>query len=151
MPQESFFVDWRTGADSLSRRIIAGAMKVHRLLGPGLAESAYEDCLCLELTLLDIPFERRVEGRTIFGMRLFRDYAPDLVVDKRVIVELKTAVKILPAHEAQIVDYMDDSAVEAGLLINFSAPQIEAAISYYRRPAGLATADLFERSPPMRA
>jgi GxxExxY protein len=77
--------------DPLTHRIIGAAIEVHRLLGPGLLESTYEECLCFELTLLGIPFERQIPLPIVYkAMTLLRAYKPDLLVDHAVIVELKT-------------------------------------------------------------
>ena len=83
--------------DPLTQRIIGAAIEVHRQLGPGLLESTYEECLCFELTLLGIPFERQIPLPIVYkSMTLVRAYKPDLLVDHTVIVELKTVEKILP-------------------------------------------------------
>jgi GxxExxY protein len=77
--------------DPLTHRIIGAAIEVHRLLGPGLLESTYEECLCFELTLLGIPFGRQIPLPIVYkSMTLLRAYKPDLLVDHAVIVELKT-------------------------------------------------------------
>lgn len=103
---------WRAHDDPLSYRIIGAAIEVHRSLGPGLLESAYEECLCLELSLLGIPFERQVPLPIVYkSMTLLRAYKPDLLIDQAVIVELKTIEKILPVHEAQLLTYLRLSPV----------------------------------------
>lgn len=115
--------------DPLTHAIIGAAIEVHRLLGPGLLESTYEECLCLELTLRDIPFERQVPLPIVYkSMTLLRAYKPDLLVDKAVIVELKTVEKILPVHESQIITYLRLSGLERGLLLNFNAVPLKAGI-----------------------
>jgi GxxExxY protein len=106
---------WSVNDDPLTHRIIGAAIEVHRLLGPGLLESTYEECLCLELTLLGIPFERQVPLPIVYkSMKLLRAYKPDLLVENSVIVELKTVDKILPVHEAQILTYLRLSGLERG-------------------------------------
>jgi GxxExxY protein len=115
--------------DPLTHRIIGAAIEVHRLLGPGLLESTYEECLCLELTLLGIPFERQVPLPIVYkSMTLLRAYKPDLLVDHAVIVELKTVEKILPVHEAQMLTYLRLSGLERGLLLNFNSVPLKAGI-----------------------
>ena len=115
--------------DPLTHSIIGAAIEVHRLLGPGLLESTYEECLCLELTLLGIPFERQVPLPIVYkSMTLLRAYKPDLLVDNAVIVELKTVEKILPVHEAQMLTYLSLSGLEGGLLLNFNSVPLKAGI-----------------------
>jgi GxxExxY protein len=115
--------------DPLTHRIIGAAIEVHRLLGPGLLESTYEECLCLELVLLGIPFERQVPLPIVYkSMRLLRAYKPDLLIDRAVIVELKTVEKILPVHEAQLLTYLRLSGLERGLLINFNSVPLKSGI-----------------------
>ena len=115
--------------DPLTHRIIGAAIEVHRHLGPGLLESTYEECLCLELTLLGIPFERQIPLPIVYkSMTLPRAYKPDLLVDHAVIVELKTVEKILPVHEAQMLTYLRLSGLERGLLLNFNSVPLKAGI-----------------------
>jgi GxxExxY protein len=120
---------WNVSGDPITHRIIGAALEVHRLLGPGLLESTYEECLCLELTLLGIPFERQVPLPIVYkSMTLLRAYKPDLLVDHAVIVELKTVEKILPVHEAQMLTYLRLSGLERGLLLNFNSVPLKAGI-----------------------
>jgi GxxExxY protein len=120
---------WNVNDDPLTHSIIGAAIEVHRLLGPGLLESTYEECLCLELTLLGIPFERQVPLPIVYkSMTLLRAYKPDLLIDNAVIVELKTVEKILPVHEAQILTYLRLSGLERGLLFNFNSVPLKAGI-----------------------
>jgi GxxExxY protein len=115
--------------DPLTRRIIGAAIEVHRLLGPGLLESTYEECLCFELTLLGIPFERQIPLPIVYkSMTLLRAYKPDLLVEGAVIVELKTVEKILPVHEAQMLTYLRLSGLDRGLLLNFNSVPLKAGI-----------------------
>jgi GxxExxY protein len=115
--------------DLLTHRIIGAALEVHRLLGPGLLESAYEECMCLELTLRDIPFERQVPMPIVYkSTTLLRAYKPDLLIDKAVIVELKTIEKILPVHEAQLLTYLRLSGLERALLFNFNSVPLKSGI-----------------------
>ena len=115
--------------DPLTHRIIGAAIEVHRLLGPGLLESTYEECLSHELTLLGIPFERQVPLPIVYkSMTLLRAYKPDLLVDNAVIVELKTVDKILSVHDAQILTYLRLSGLERGLLLNFNSVPLKAGI-----------------------
>jgi len=120
---------WKANDDPLTHRIIGVAIEVHRLLGPGLLESTYEECLCFELTLLSIPFDRQIPLPIVYkSMTLPRAYKPDLLVDKAVIVELKTVEKILPVHEAQMLTYLRLSGLDRGLLLNFNSVPMKAGI-----------------------
>lgn len=135
---------WRANDDPLSYRIIGAAIEVHRLLGPGLLESAYEECLCLELSLLGIPFERQVPLPIVYkSMTLLRAYKPDLLIDKAVIVELKTIEKILPVHEAQLLTYLRLSGLERGLLFNFNSVPLKSGIRRLNRSSPLPVLPVF--------
>ncbi len=113
--------DTKDRADLLSNRIIGAAIEVHRILGPGLLESAYEECLSRELSLRNVPFERQVPLPVEYkGTRLDCGYRLDLVVDGLVIVELKAIEKIEPIHEAQLLTYLRLTDLWLGLLINFN-------------------------------
>ena len=120
---------WRRGDDPLSYRIIGAAMEVHRFLGPGLLESAYEACLCLELSLREIPFERQLSLPIVYkSMTVLRAYKPDLLVNKEIIVELKTIDKILPVHEAQLLTCLRLAGLDRALLFNFNSVPLLSGI-----------------------
>ena len=104
----------------LTERIIGSAIEVHRHLGPGLLESAYEECLCYELSMQRIPFERQKPLPLEYkGIKLDCGYRLDLVVDKRVVLELKCIERIMPIHDAQLITYLRLSKIKTGLIINF--------------------------------
>lgn len=112
-----------------TKEIIAAAIEVHRILGPGLLESAYEGCLCHELDLRGIPYERQKPLPVQYkGMNLDCSYRLDMVVRERIILELKCVDKILPIHEAQLLTYLRLSGIKTGLLINFSIPLLKDGI-----------------------
>jgi len=118
-----------TEHDSLTERVIGAAIEVHRALGPGLLESAYQECLCHELHLLGLSFEREVPLPVVYkGVRLDCGYRLDLVVEGRVIVELKTVERLLPIHEAQLLTYLRLAQIHTGLLLNFNAPVLRDGI-----------------------
>ncbi|HOP40900.1 MAG TPA: GxxExxY protein [Geobacteraceae bacterium] len=105
---------------ALTEQIIASAIDVHRALGPGLLESAYEECLGVELGLRGLAFERQKSLPLEYkGRKLDCGYRMDLVVENRVVVELKCVENILPVHEAQILTYLRLSNIKVGLIINF--------------------------------
>jgi GxxExxY protein len=115
--------------DGLSERVIGLAIDVHRGLGPGLLESAYEECLCYELKAAGLPFNRQVALPVIYkSVRLECGYRMDLVVDQRLIVEIKTVERLLPVHEAQLLTYLKLSSMATGLLLNFHAALLKDGI-----------------------
>ena len=96
-------------------------MEVHRSLGPGLLETAYEECLCHELALRDIPFKRQTPLPLQYKeVHLDCGYRTDLVVAETVLVELKSVEALLPVHEAQLLTYLRLGGWKVGLLINFN-------------------------------
>jgi GxxExxY protein len=102
---------------------------VHRHLGPGLLESAYEECLCHELHLRGLSFERQVDLPVSYkGLQLDCGYKMDLIVENEVVLELKAVEKIVPVHEAQLLTYLKLSGKHVGLLINFNAPLLTRGI-----------------------
>jgi GxxExxY protein len=106
---------------ALTHQIIGAAMQVHRELGPGLLESAYEVCLAHELTRQQIPFARQVELPIEYDqVRLDCGYRMDLLVADSVIVELKAVEMLLPIHEAQLFTYLRLSRKRVALMINFN-------------------------------
>ena len=111
----------RTPLDaSLTGQVIGCAMEVHRHLGPGLLESVYEECLCRELADREVPFERQMMVPLTYKSRpIDAAYRIDLLVAKRVIVEIKAVEKLLPIHEAQVLTYMRLAQIPLGLLLNF--------------------------------
>jgi GxxExxY protein len=115
--------------DPRTSSIIGAAIEVHRQLGPGLLESAYEQCLCHELHLCGLPFKCQVDLPLSYkGLKLDCGYKIDLIVRDEVIVELKSVERILPVHEAQLLTYMKLAAKSVGLLINFNVPQLTQGI-----------------------
>lgn len=108
--------------DAVARVVFDAALEVHRALGPGLLESVYEACLCRELALRDVPFERQVvRSVTYRGAVVDAGYRLDLVVDQRVIVEIKAVERLLPIYEAQLLTYLRLSELRVGLLLNFNS------------------------------
>jgi GxxExxY protein len=115
--------------DSRTGSIIAAAIEVHRWLGPGLLESAYEECLCHELHLRGLSFKRQVDLPVSYkGMRLDCGYKMDLLIDDAVVLELKCVEKIAAIHEAQLLTYLKLSGKHVGLLINFNVPLLTQGI-----------------------
>ena len=110
----------------LTEAILKCAIEVHRILGPGLLESAYEECLCHELELSSIAFERQKALPIKYkGKLLDCSYRIDLFIEGRVIIELKSVEKILPVHEAQLLTYLKLTGTKTGLILNFNAPLLK--------------------------
>lgn len=124
--------------NEVTERVIGAAIEVHRCLGPGLLESAYEECLCRELVLRNIPFEQQrplpVEYK---GLLLDCGYRLDLLVSNAVVVEVKSREELLPVHEAQLLTYLRLGGWKVGLLINFNVPVLHRGIRRFvwGRPA----------------
>jgi len=115
--------------DPRTSPIIGAAIEVHRQLGPGLLESAYEECLCHELHLREIQFKRQIRLPVLYkGLLLDCGYTIDLIVEDQVVVELKAIEKLLPIHEAQLLTYLRLSKKQVGLLINFNVPTLVQGI-----------------------
>ena len=124
--------DKRLEFEGLSRQVIGCAIEVHKALGPGLLESAYEECLAHELSLHGITYLRQhplpIEYK---GVRLDCGYRLDVLIDDRLILELKAVEKLLPIHEAQLLTYMRIARVPVGLLINFNVPRLRDGITRF--------------------
>jgi len=107
--------------DLLTHRIIASAIEVHRNLGPGLLESAYEQCICRELAESGLGFKRQVKLPISYkGTLLDCGYCLDLLVEDKVIVELKAVSQLERIHEAQLLTYLKLTGMKLGLLLNFN-------------------------------
>lgn len=105
----------------LTERVIAAAITVHRELGPGLLESTYETCMAAELGQEGLSFERQVEQPVFYrGVRLDCGYRIDLIIERKVVVELKSIARLEPIHTAQVLTYLKLSGHTIGLLINFN-------------------------------
>lgn len=115
--------------EELTEQIIAAAIEVHRHLGPGLLESAYEECLCKELDLRHIAFQKQVALPVEYkGIKLDCGYRMDLVIEHRVVFEIKAVEALLPIHEAQMLTYLRLSGMHVGLLVNFNVPVLKEGI-----------------------
>ena len=116
------------GGTEVTGEVIGASIEVHRALGPGLLESAYEECLCWELGLRGVPFVRQLALPVDYkGVKLTCAYRLDLLVASRVVVEIKALSSIQPVHEAQLLTYMKLGAWSLGLLINFNVPVLRTA------------------------
>ena len=112
--------------NQLTGKVIGAAIEVHKTLGPGLLESVYEECLCHELTLQKIAFERQKELPVEYkGLKLSLGYRIDILVKEQLILELKACDAIQPIHEAQLLTYLKLSGIKYGLLINFNTTYLK--------------------------
>ena len=115
--------------ESLTGEVIGAAIEVHKTLGPGLLESAYEECLCREFDLKRLSYERQKELPVEYkGVKLDCSYRLDIVVAKSVILELKACESLEPIHEAQLLTYLRLTGIKTGLLINFNVPVLRDGI-----------------------
>ena len=115
--------------NDITEKIIGAAIEVHKQLGPGLLESAYEDCLCREMALREIQFERQVSMLFDYkGVKLQSGFRVDLLVENAVVVEIKAVEKVLPLHEAQLLTYLKLGKWEVGLLLNLNVAQLTEGI-----------------------
>jgi len=109
----------------LTERVIGCAIEVHRTLGPGLLESTYQQCLAHELGVQEIPFASELDLPIDYkGIKLNCGYRLDLMVDGRLIVELKAVDEVTGLHQAQLMTYMKLAKVSLGLLINFNVSRL---------------------------
>jgi GxxExxY protein len=107
--------------EELSGQIRGAAIEVHRELGPGLLESAYEECLCYELRSRGIAYDRQLELPVKYkGLQLDCGYRIDVLVEKKIVLELKSVESLLVIHEAQLMTYLKLSGCKLGMLMNFN-------------------------------
>jgi len=138
--------------DNITERVIGCAIEVHRTLGPGLLESIYRDCLVIELREAHLGVEtgRRVSLR-YKGEMVRSSLELDLVVDHRVVVELKAAERLHPVHQAQVMTYLRLSGCPVGLLMNFNETTLRAGLKRLTHPKlyvpRTCKADSFSRKP----
>jgi len=115
--------------DVLSREVIAAAIEVHRHVGPGLLESAYEACLCLELASHGIDFVRQEPLPVRYkSMVLDCAYRLDIVIEDCIVLELKSVERLQPIHEAQLLTYLRLAQKRLGILLNFNVPLMKHGI-----------------------
>src|SRR5512145_2738232 len=111
--------------EQLTEAVIGACIEVHRHTGPGLLESAYEHCLCHELALRGIKFRCQAPLAVQYkGVQIDCGYRLDLVIEDRLLLEIKSVEKVAPIHEAQLLTYMPLGGIRIGLLINFNVKQL---------------------------
>jgi GxxExxY protein len=127
--------------DPVSDGVIGAAIEVHRHLGPGLLESAYEECLCFELAQRGIAHQRQVPLPIVFkGHRLDCGYRLDIVVERRLIVEVKSVDQLMRIHEAQVLTYLRLSGLQTGILLNFNAVLLKHGLRRYTQTSSARSA-----------
>jgi GxxExxY protein len=113
----------------ITEQVIGACIEIHKHLGPGLLESIYEECLCYELSVLGLKFERQKPLPVKYkSVNLDCGYRLDLVIEDKIILELKTVEHLLPIHEAQLLTYLKLSGLTLGLLINFNVPVLKNGV-----------------------
>ena len=114
--------------DSLTERIIACAIGIHRVLGPGLLEAAYESALCLEFEARGLRHARQVPIPLTYRGQSIGEYRLDLLVEDSVVIEIKAVEKVIPVFDAQVLTYLRAAGKRIGLLINFNTPVVSRGI-----------------------
>lgn len=113
----------------LSDKVIGAAMRVHTALGPGLLESAYEACLAYELAKNDIKARKQVECPITYqGVQIDAGYRLDILVEEKIVLEIKAVERLLPLHTAQLLTYLKLSGFKIGLLLNFNVTSLKAGL-----------------------
>lgn len=114
--------------DRVANEVIGAAIEVHRTLGPGFLESVYEEALCVELTLRQIPFQRQVPVAVLYKGAAIGQTRLDLLVHGKLIVEIKTVEALAPIHKAQSISYLKATGHRLALLINFNSTFLKDGI-----------------------
>ncbi|MBI5025346.1 MAG: GxxExxY protein [Nitrospirae bacterium] len=118
-------------SDKLTEQIIASAIEVHRILGPGLLESIYEEAICYELSLRGISYERQKEVDIFYKNTVIKGQRLDLIVDGEVVVEIKSARKLENVFTAQVLSYLKSTGLKRALLINFGETKLVDGIKRF--------------------
>lgn len=119
--------------NQLTEKVIGGCIEVHRALGPGLLESAYEKCVCYELSQAGLRFESQVALPVVYkDVNLECGYRMDIVVENILVLEIKAVERIIPVHDAQLLSYLKLADLPIGLLLNFHSPVLKDGIKRIR-------------------
>lgn len=119
------FTEPDSEVDRLAHEVIGAAIEVHRVLGPGYLESVYENALAVELKLRGIPFQPQVPVGVVYKEHPVGDGRIDLLVDGKLVVELKTVDALAPIHQAQVISYLKATGLRLGLLMNFNVTMLK--------------------------
>jgi len=118
--------------DPLTAAVIGAAIEVHRVLGPGLFETVYEECLAWELEHRSLAVRRQAAVPVVYkGNKLDASYRIDLLVEEKLVVEIKAVDRVLAVHDAQMLTYMRMSEISVGLLLNFNTPVLKDGIKRF--------------------
>jgi GxxExxY protein len=118
--------------DILSKSVVDSIFKVHQEMGPGFLEKVYEECLCIEFSDRKIPVSRQSPVKLTYnGRQVPADFRLDMVVDNKILIELKAVEQLHPVHEAQIYSYLKMSGLPLAFLVNFNVPLIKDGIRRY--------------------
>ena len=118
--------------DELSKKVIGCSIEVHKQLGPGLLENTYKQCLAYELSQLGIKFQIEAELPVVYkNVKINCGYCIDILIENKLIIELKSVQSLLPIHDAQILTYMKLSNIKTGLLINFNEKLLKYGIKRF--------------------
>jgi GxxExxY protein len=115
----------KTTIDHLTEKVIGAAMEVHRVLGPGFLEAVYQNALVVELTRLGVAFRQQASLSVSYKGLAVGDFVADLIIEERLILELKAVASLATAHEVQLVNYLTATGCETGLLLNFGAASLQ--------------------------
>ena len=115
-------------ADQLTEKIIAAAIEVHRILGPGLLESIYEEALCHEFGLVNLAFQRQLDVNVVYKNHVIQGQRLDLLVENEVVIEIKSLRALPDVATAQLLSYLKATQLKRGLLINFGEKQLVSGI-----------------------
>lgn len=115
----------------ITEKIIKCAIEVHKLLGPGLQESVYQNALCYELSLNEIPYIKEKQEQAVYKGKVMGDFYIDILVEDSIVIELKSIDKHNPLFDAQIINYMKLGNYKVGLLINFNSKMLRDGIKRY--------------------
>jgi len=116
--------------NQISSKILDCSIKVHKTLGPGLFESVYEEALCFELQNIGLNFERQIGIPVIYeGVKMELGFRADIIVEDKVIIELKSVETIAPVHKKQLLTYLKITGKKLGLLINFNEALLKDGIT----------------------
>jgi GxxExxY protein len=133
-------------------KILGCAIRVHRELGPGLLESAYDRCVAYEFTLAGIEFQRQVEIPVSYrGVDIGCGFRADFIVQEEILVELKSVAQLIPVHDAQVLSHLKLTGLTRGLLINFNVEMLRKGVkSYLHTPSARRSPDAEPESAQSR-
>jgi GxxExxY protein len=133
----------------VSERVLGACIEVHRCLGPGLLESVYEACVCREMVVRGIAFERqRALPIEYKGVQLECGYRMDLVIERQLLVELKCVAELTPIHEAQVLTYLKLASLRVGLLVNFNSLSLRHGVRRLVRSSPVDSSPLPRHNEP---